>query len=1562
MTAWRATFLVAAVSLTVLGAMAGGAAAATPCPVSNTAAQATDLTVDQTCKIGTGTHFYRDVNIVAGGTLWFQDEPDVHFWARSIIIENNGRLLAGTDENGNLIVKGVDKDGRLLAGSSPIGTGGGVVTIHLWGQQPATPTTPVTGARCLSGGKDADPPCGIDKAVWDSDKMPHEKVNLPGGVSDYFFKYDPLPRDDGDQRAYFGTKVLAVSYGGTLKLFGAKGAVFGDVAATSSGTSWARLEGTVGKTAKTLVLDREVDWLSKDGVKNQVVVTTTDYLPGHSELLEIQAVRSDRKTVDVANIAPQCSDGAGGLCWIHNGTAYDLAKRNVPDRLGLDFTKVETRAAVALLTRSIRIVSGGENAGDPFPAESTGYYFGGHTVVRQGFKDFEVQGVEFYQLGQGGRLAHYPVHFHLARKTSPDAAKPRVFLKDSSIHDSMTRWVTLHGTQDVLLARNVGYRSIGHGYYLEDGTEINNRFHSNIGIYARAAVLVVEADGKEVAQRDNLRKVPGILAAAFNPSATDNVPFYTDYNRPSVFWIMNGWNDFEGNMAAGAGTCGACYWLVPGAISGHSADPHVIDTWESYASLQRADKGMQSTTPLKTFRSNFCSSAMFSFNTVGNSGTCNGLGQSLTGDVYFKGIANPLAATVPFPAPALNAQNYPNYYPKVDQGGGRFATKCDKSTPGAKSTGPNPDDVDCSGVAKCSSGNSATNCEMTVLDRYTSAFHWAETNFGAIWLRPQWYVVLNSALSDVQAGGLGFVSGGDYTKSSSPEGNLMLVRKSVFIGNTQDNAANPLASNAGPFVSGGLTCDSKPSTINYCLSKAEGITMQLVSFAQFQRLFTIYDGPAHQDSNAYLDITQTAVTKCAKGQGNCQDSPSMYGRTAGVLWDKQADGGTGACVLPNAAIAWKQPNGFYYPPSFHSRNLYFHNVDIRHYVVEPLFVPGTREQDDDAVREAYCTFVLSPYFGMFGASFSAVDRQTILNDDDGSLTGFRDTVSVNEDRFFTAPVETPECRSGNLNLLSTTSPRTASVTGTAKTSPYEYVTTAVYPGCASSGCGGTVCTVQSAGTADCCKLTGDPATCTQTVAYLQPCDGGQQCMSLWSNDCTNQSCFGVPLYRQLVTAAEKAEIDKDKSDLSKRPSIQMAAMAIYQRSNLTANNGVYYIDTTPSLEQQKAVRPANSPIRNLNVFAKGPNPYYVYQIFAKPHTRITYQLYVGPSFDKNDLSQLWAIQTTLGNPIAFAKLSAWPASWERKYGTADGLPDGVLQVTMDMQEFAQAFADALPGACRPDSYCKWDAAWTKTSNKCRCASTDPVSLAECQQNDDAVCAWAVADVDCPKGGCLGFAVKLTDGFQTGQRTPPDVSLFFPRTGHPQAGLEWSVALEEVAPGLAGAECQPASAGISGFGGTAQNVGSGGGVGELTLSGTFSPSTNPAFNLGNAHNVTLNLLMHELPPTADELVVGYPKDGAVVLPLPINLARIPGQGAIFKTVEGIAPAAQLTIDNSTAPYKFTLRVNRIDIHTADECPKTSPIELVTSFNIYGVAEPVDVHITGKWSCRDTTKPYRYQVIN
>ena len=165
---------------------------------------------------------------------------------------------------------------------------------------------------------------------------------------------------------------------------------------------------------------------------------------------------------------------------------------------------------------------------------------------------------------------------------------------------------------------------------------------------------------------------------------------------------------------------------------------------------------------------------------------------------------------------------------------------------------------------------------------------------------------------------------------------------------------------------------------------------------------------------------------------------SVYKHVAGipkaVLTEKTQDGTTIAvdnCYIQNAAIGWKQPNGFYYPPTFHSSNLFFDNVDIRHYVIVPQFAGNTYKTDAGQVAKRYCA---PPRDALFN-NYSAIDRQTILTDDDGSLTGYKNTISINTDNFFRAPIEGIECQSDGA----------VPEGGTARTSPYAMVTTVVYP-------------------------------------------------------------------------------------------------------------------------------------------------------------------------------------------------------------------------------------------------------------------------------------------------------------------------------------------------------------------------------------------------------------------------------------------------------------------------------------------------------------------------------------
>src|SRR5260370_10926366 len=393
---------------------------------------------------------------------------------------------------------------------------------------------------------------------------------------------------------------------------------------------------------------------------------------------------------------------------------------------------------------------------------------------------------------------HYPVHFHMARQTLPAGApQPVTFVKDSSVWDSMTRFIVIHATQGVRLARNVGYESIGHGYYLEDGTETGNQLYANLGVFARGAVANGLTPDKVNPQ--NPRMVPGILTATApvpdgcskaTPfkcvSGYTDTPFYSDSQNPSVFWIMNGMNDFQYNMASGAGTCGACYWLLPGAISG----PSQTDKWFGYAGEQHGI-GRAGTTPLQNFVGNSCSSAMEGFVEVGNLAACNGVNQI---DPAFLKSQN--STLVMLPSPQAPATSDTTYWPTIT--GRRLPTRCSDADQGKS----NPD---CSTVKICAPADE-TNCDVVGINGFTTAFNWAEGNFAAVWLRSLWALAVNSVISDPQNAGINLVTSGGYDAASVFPGYWGLVRQTALIGSSQwqnsNNSAlakNPYASNAGPF-------------------------------------------------------------------------------------------------------------------------------------------------------------------------------------------------------------------------------------------------------------------------------------------------------------------------------------------------------------------------------------------------------------------------------------------------------------------------------------------------------------------------------------------------------------------------------------------------------------------------------------------------------------------------------------------------------------------------------------------------------------------------------------------
>lgn len=1172
-----------------------------------------ELLVDKAVCVGAGTYKYKDVHVIDGGTLEFED-AQIDFWANNILVENGGTLRAGTPE-------------------APIGTAGGELVIHLWGEDriKGNPNANALGVICKSDPKGH---CGIPDAVWNSNLTAdgHMKpvsqaqsiaasgltsvypnaAQDPRIAADYFYAYMPMEfeggSDEQSRQGYFGDKVLGISYGATVQLFGRKGATYasgGECSPTfpsSSNSSWVRLADSVTKGATSIKIDRPLSFKGGD----QIVLTATDYLPGHSETLTVASDVQCATTIPLQD----------AVAFAHNGIRASLGQTPLtigPTRSS-NVEAVETRAAVGVLSRSIRIVSAGDTRDDDFPAESTHYYNGGHVVIRQGVRELKLQGVEFRQLGQGGTIGRYPVHFHHARHV-PDGT----FLRDSSINESMTRWVVLHATHNVHLERNVGYKSIGHGFYLEEGTEIDNVLTANLGVFARAAVDNVQ----------NPRKVPGILAAPNTlDSDADQMPFKSDVDHPTVFWIMNGWNDFKDNMAVGAGTCGVCYWLLPGINSGMSK----AMKWTSYASMQSSlDRaGM---TPLKSFDGNTCSTAMTAFQTVTGTAACHGVQRG--GDPSMPKLE-------PIPNPLAPAMPNEHYYPSLDPGGGRFATRCTAD--------------DCSVTPPRCAAGTLDNCMVTVLSRFNTSFNWAPFNFAAIWLRPQWFLVTDSAITDVQQAGLTMVTGGGYTESDVVPGHWALVRKTAFIGATQPD--NPFASDGGPFNPAALACatmsnGSRPGS--YCLSKDEGISHQVDNFGMYQRMFSVYDGPAFQASNAYLDIHHRKIDDCTPFTdkpnlvGECRPGAGGQSRwLAGTVKGLQRDKASNTCFMPNAAIGWKQPNGFYYPPAFHSQDLYFENVETRHFVLTPFFKEGTLETDYEKLANEYCVWDKTTFNG-----FTSIDRQTVLNDNDGTLTGFVNTTVVNNDEFFAGPIDSTECKSAN----------------SSRTSPYHYVTTTLYPDCAR----------------------------TRTCAVKGQINSGD-----WNSACTNENCYGVPLLRQ-----DKLPI----ADKGVTRAIRMMGQDTGQRSSLTVNGGTYYIDTTVSKATQIAEncnpRNGNKVDCAVNEFKAG-QTYHVFLIFADEKTEQTYRFFVGKDTDFNPAS-ITLTQVEIGkDPPEFHTVQNLKPHFAGWY--ANDPESGIVEVriaTADFgqQETLQSFAQARKEHCKPASFCKLSGS--------QCVGVDPANDAVC---------------------------------------------------------------------------------------------------------------------------------------------------------------------------------------------------------------------------------------------------------
>jgi hypothetical protein len=161
----------------------------------------------------------------------------------------------------------------------------------------------------------------------------------------------------------------------------------------------------------------------------------------------------------------------------------------------------EFRSEVANLSRNV-IVESADPKGER-----------GHTMYHRNSAG-SISYARFAHLGKEGVLGRYPIHYHLVGTTMRGSSVLGV-----AVVDSHNRWVTIHGTQYLVVRDCVGYRSVGHGYFLEDATEVYNLLDRNLGVQAFS--------GKRLPEQV--------------------LPF--DPNDGAAFWWANGRNSLVRNVA-----------------------------------------------------------------------------------------------------------------------------------------------------------------------------------------------------------------------------------------------------------------------------------------------------------------------------------------------------------------------------------------------------------------------------------------------------------------------------------------------------------------------------------------------------------------------------------------------------------------------------------------------------------------------------------------------------------------------------------------------------------------------------------------------------------------------------------------------------------------------------------------------------------------------------------------------------------------------------------------------------------------------------------------------------
>jgi len=346
-----------------------------------------------------------------------------------------------------------------------------------------------------------------------------------------------------------GSKFLMAMGGGLIDLHGKPHNIdFGG----QPQRSWVNLNSNALPNVTTIRTNPVVDWASGTAVDTIVIAPSTLPVKTRSSSTvtnTVDAIEAEVRTININDGtgiltlgAAQMPNGTlttGTLQYAHLGSVYSSTRPQtvIPatsSTLPLRIWKVDERAEVGLLTHNV-VVQG--------DASSEATQFGGHVMIMKmtgtgcaacganggGIGHFS--NVEFYRMGQKQRIGRYPIHWHMLGDEGDGQ-----YAINCSIWHSYNRAITIHGTSKLEIVGNVAYDHIGHGIFLEDGSETDNIIEYNLALGS-----IRPADGEDLLPTDN-------ASDGFKKSS------------PATYWITNPNNIFIGNVAAG--TIGNGFWFA----------------------------------------------------------------------------------------------------------------------------------------------------------------------------------------------------------------------------------------------------------------------------------------------------------------------------------------------------------------------------------------------------------------------------------------------------------------------------------------------------------------------------------------------------------------------------------------------------------------------------------------------------------------------------------------------------------------------------------------------------------------------------------------------------------------------------------------------------------------------------------------------------------------------------------------------------------------------------------------------------------------------------------------